>query len=212
MTIPPIIFSGTANNSLGISLQYFWDSGITGYRAARPSDFSSSTNISGGSFTMNSQVGISGQTTTLLVSGTGIGLGRIVAPTNMVSGVTGNFTGFQVNQVGAQYVQIPNLDRTVDQVTAFPPSSATITGQQGGRTGIGLIFSSNFRNFGYIQNVGTNPIYSALSGTASPANYSFILAGGTATGDGKGSSWTFNNYYGSVSVSGNSILYTAWEF
>ena len=133
--------------------------------------------------------------------------------TNLPSGSSGQHSPLSFNaDNGALLAQIPNLERSSDSVTAYAPAGATVLGTQGVRSGNGTVLNATQRNQGYVSNVGTTPMFVALSGLASPANYSFILKGGTAPFDGNGASWSANDWYGSVSVSGSGILYTAWEY
>lgn len=92
-------------------------------------------------------------------------------------------------------------------------AEAIVPSSQGGLTGIGSIFAANEdRNQLFIQNVGVNPIFIALSGVASPTNYNMILAAGEAAEDGKGGSWSADNWTGPVSISGSGIAYTRFEY
>lgn len=79
-------------------------------------------------------------------------------------------------------------------------------------TGIGSVTTAQQRSQIFLQNVGTTPMFVALSGEASPLNYHFILNGGDSLEDGNGGSWTANNWNGPVSVSGSGIAYTYFEF
>lgn len=65
-----------------------------------------------------------------------------------------------------------------------------------------------------IQNVGTNPLFVRLGGTASASVYHFILKGGSADNDGLGamvSQTTGAVFTGAVSVAGTSPKYVVME-
>lgn len=135
--------------------------------------------------------------------------------TNLPSGTGGYHSPFTFNQDnGALVTQIPNLERTADTITAYTPASSTlISGNIPGiRTGIGTVLNANQRNIIFLQNVGVNPILVALTGTAAPNNFNFILKGGTTTLDGNGASWSSSNWFGGISVSGSGISYTSFEY
>jgi hypothetical protein len=93
-----------------------------------------------------------------------------------------------------------------------PAVSSLLSDATGPQTGIGFLAQPGPRNQFFIQNVGTNPIFVALTGEASPTNYHLILSGGDAGEDGNGASWSAHNWCGQVSVSGSSINYTYFEF
>ena len=90
-------------------------------------------------------------------------------------------------------------------------SSTGVVGTQGLRTGNGSLFTAQARKLLYVQNLSANVLYIALSGTASPSNHSIVLRGGSSNGDGNGGIFTTDSFYGSVSVSGSSPSYLAWE-
>ena len=65
-----------------------------------------------------------------------------------------------------------------------------------------------------IQNVGTNPLFVRLGGTASSTVYHYILKGGTADNDGLGAliaQTTGTVFTGAISVAGTSPKYVVTE-
>lgn len=65
-----------------------------------------------------------------------------------------------------------------------------------------------------IQNVGQNPLFVRLGGTASSSVYHYILKGGTADNDGLGAliaQTTGTVFTGAISVAGTSPKYVVME-
>lgn len=65
-----------------------------------------------------------------------------------------------------------------------------------------------------IQNVGTNPLFVRLGGTASASVYHYILKGGSADNDGLGAliaQTTGTVFTGDISVAGTSPKYVVME-
>ena len=65
-----------------------------------------------------------------------------------------------------------------------------------------------------IQNVGTNPLFVRLGGTASSTVYHYVLKGGTGDSDGLGALVAQTNgtvFTGAISVAGTSPKYVVME-
>lgn len=65
-----------------------------------------------------------------------------------------------------------------------------------------------------IQNVGTNPLFIRLGGTASSTVYHYVLKGGTGDSDGLGAlvgQTTGTVFTGAISVAGTSPKYVVME-
>ena len=65
-----------------------------------------------------------------------------------------------------------------------------------------------------IQNVGTNPLFVRLGGTASSTVYHYVLKGGTGDSDGLGAlvaQTTGTVFTGAISVAGTSPKYVVME-
>lgn len=65
-----------------------------------------------------------------------------------------------------------------------------------------------------IQNVGTNPIFIRLGGTASSTVYHYVLKGGTGDSDGLGAMVAQTNgtvFTGAISVAGTTPKYVVME-
>jgi len=65
-----------------------------------------------------------------------------------------------------------------------------------------------------IQNVGTNPLFVNLGGTASATVYHFVLKGGTGDSDGLGASFSQFGpcvFQGAISVAGTSPKFVVLE-
>lgn len=65
-----------------------------------------------------------------------------------------------------------------------------------------------------IQNVGTNPLFVRLGGTASSTVYHYVLKGGTGNDDGLGAliaQTTGTVFTGAISVAGTSPRYVVME-
>lgn len=64
-----------------------------------------------------------------------------------------------------------------------------------------------------IQNVGQNPLFVNLGGTASSSVYHKVLKGGSADSDGLGASWDPDTvtFLGAVTVAGTSPKYVVYE-
>jgi hypothetical protein len=75
--------------------------------------------------------------------------------------------------------------------------------------------AANFKRGGWsIQNVGTNPLFIRLGGTASNTVFHFVLKGGTGDSDGLGamvSQTSGSVYTGAISVAGTSPKYVVME-
>ena len=74
-------------------------------------------------------------------------------------------------------------------------------------TSAGTVLTANSdRKSWMIQNVGTNPIFVRIGGTASTTVFHFILKGGTADNDGLGASYTEDGggtvHSGLISIAG----------
>jgi len=128
------------------------------------------------------------------------------------------YSGFNFNNFNPtlSFIYDPNAGsngayRALKPADFNGPTSSSVSGQQGVRTGNGAIFPAQSRNLVYVQNLSTNVLYIALSGTASPSNYSLVLGGGNSSGDGSGGIFTSDSFYGTISVSGSSPSYLAWE-
>lgn len=65
-----------------------------------------------------------------------------------------------------------------------------------------------------IQNLGTNPLYVNLGGTASTTVFHYVLKGGTGNDDGLGASvgeTVGTVYTGAITIAGSSPRYTVLE-
>lgn len=65
-----------------------------------------------------------------------------------------------------------------------------------------------------IQNVGTNPIFVSLGGTASATVFHYVLKGGTGNSDGLGAlvgETAGTVYTGAITIAGSSPLYVVME-
>jgi len=75
---------------------------------------------------------------------------------------------------------------------------------------------ANTRRGGWsIQNVGTNPLFVRLGGTASSSVFHYVLKGGTGDSDGLGAMVSQTSgvvYSGVISVAGTSPKYVVMEF
>lgn len=75
-------------------------------------------------------------------------------------------------------------------------------------TSAGEIIASNENRYSWgVQNVGTNPLFIRLGGTASSTVYHRVLKGGTAASDGLGGSWDQEGstvFTGSITMAGTS--------
>lgn len=70
--------------------------------------------------------------------------------------------------------------------------------------------ASSTRRLWHIQNVGTNPLFVNLGGTASSTVYHFVLKGGTGDSDGNGGSVGQSSgvvFTGAITVAGTSPKY-----
>jgi len=94
-------------------------------------------------------------------------------------------------------------------------SSAINTPSIVNTAGVALVDASPNGRFGWqIQNVGTNPLFVCLGGTASTMVFHFVLKGGTGNNDGLGASFSqFGTtvFQGAISVAGTSPLFTVLE-
>lgn len=75
--------------------------------------------------------------------------------------------------------------------------------------------ASNPNRLGWqIQNLGTNPLFVNLGGTASTTVFHMVLKGGTANDDGLGGSFgdmTGTVFTGTITIAGTSPRYTVLE-
>lgn len=73
-------------------------------------------------------------------------------------------------------------------------------------TDAGTVLSANTARIGwFIQNVGTNPVFVRLGGTASSTVYHVVLKGGTGNDDGLGASFSQSDgvvFTGLISIAG----------
>lgn len=94
-----------------------------------------------------------------------------------------------------------------------PGGSVSTTSNTASGASNGSVLAANpARNFLFIQNLATTPLYVSYGATASATVFSFILKGGTAAGDGSGEKWKDTNFKGAVSVfSATTPSYIIWE-
>jgi hypothetical protein len=82
-------------------------------------------------------------------------------------------------------------------------------------TSEGTVLTENQdRRSWHIQNLGTNPLYVRLGGTASSTVFHVVLKGGTTNDDGEGGTFSESSglvYGGLISVAGTSPRYVARE-
>ncbi len=75
--------------------------------------------------------------------------------------------------------------------------------------------AANANRLGWqIQNLGTNPLFVNLGGTASTTVFHMVLKGGTANDDGLGASFSQNSgtiFTGTITIAGTSPRYTVLE-
>lgn len=222
--VPPPLHSGFNWNQMNGVVIHTFDpnTGVSGaYRCLRPSDFGGTS-----SSPTFSNVNITGQTNPLHVTGNfSAGSGTFTSGVRMPaaamsgnSGASGSASPIFTNaDNGAIYVQIPNLEKTVDSIKAYPLQGATVA--TGGRQGVQVggsgatIFAANTnRNMLFLQNLNTGVLYVSLSGACAINNFNMILKGGALDG-GDGGSWSTDTWLGSVSVSGSGgYRITAFEF
>lgn len=80
------------------------------------------------------------------------------------------------------------------KLDVIPPQLFTATGAE-------TVFEDeNGVAMRFLQNCGTNAVYVAINSVASPANFHFIIAGGSVADDGLGSIVDVSKYKGSVSI------------
>lgn len=75
--------------------------------------------------------------------------------------------------------------------------------------------SNQYRVGWFIQNLGTNPLYVLMGGTASTSVFHIVLKGGTSNDDGTGGSVGQEQgviYTGLITIAGTSPRYTVTEF
>lgn len=92
-----------------------------------------------------------------------------------------------------------------------PPQSSNAPSTDAIQTSAGDVFTLAAGECGFIQNLGTNPLFFALETGASPTKTHGVLAAGAANDDGKGDSVWINDYIGIVSVAGTSPRFLAWK-
>jgi len=82
-------------------------------------------------------------------------------------------------------------------------------------TGASALAANADRNKWSIQNVGQNPLFINLGGTASSSVFHVVLKGGTADSDGLGGSYSEDGsgtvYTGPVTVAGTTPKYVVME-
>ena len=87
-------------------------------------------------------------------------------------------------------------------------SAATTSGIVSGATAL----SANVnRSSGFIQNLGTNPLFIKEGSGASVTDFNGVIAGGTANDDGLGGVYDLDNYTGVVTIAGTSPRYVATQ-
>jgi hypothetical protein len=82
-------------------------------------------------------------------------------------------------------------------------------------TSAGTAIAANSNRLAWsIQNVGTNPLFVNLGGTASTSVFHFVLKGGTGNDDGTGGSVSQGGdtiYRGAITVAGTSPRFVVME-
>jgi hypothetical protein len=98
--------------------------------------------------------------------------------------------------------------------TITPTSSAGYSTFSNYTSSISLtaLSANSSRNYFYIQNLDTNPLFASFGPVANVSTWNTVLQGGTAVRDGKGGSWKDYNYKGMVTVySAGTPNYIAWD-
>jgi hypothetical protein len=79
------------------------------------------------------------------------------------------------------------------------------------QTAGGDILSIAIGQMGFIQNLGTNPLFVKLATTATSSSFSYILKAAASSDDGTGGISTIKDHIGVVSVAGTSPRFIAWH-
>ncbi len=189
------------------NVQMVYDSSVSGFRAAKTTDFANTTYVSvesgqaaNISVTNLFDGRVSGQ---VGVSGGFVGItGNIsLSPSTNIS-VTGTVTTNSTvsNQLSVSGGNISTYDNQYSTISNF-----SVTG------GSGNIFNLGVKEAGFVQNLGTNPLFLCKGTGCGPDRFSMILKAGVSLNDGVGGTVSINDYIGIVSASGTSPSYIAYK-
>lgn len=112
-----------------------------------------------------------------------------------------NASGSPVATSEAQRLPVATLAK---QYTAAP-DTATI------ETSGGDVFTLAAGEKGFVQNLGTNPLYVRKATGATSSAFHYALAAGAVADDGTGGSVEIDDHVGVVSVAGTSPRFLAWK-
>lgn len=93
----------------------------------------------------------------------------------------------------------------VEGQASAAPSNATIA------TADATVFTLAKKEKGFIQNLGTNPLFVRRAASASSSAFHVVLKGGSVNDDGNGGFVEIADHIGAVSVAGTTPRFMAWK-